>query len=80
MNEFSFSQSGETFASTNLVSYKQFLRDSSDGGDIYLLLVAEQKVDSMISKEAEGILAEFSDVFPIELPSVLPPMRDSKSD
>ena len=75
VDEFSVSRNGETSAATNLVSYKQFLRDSSDGG-IYLLLVAEQKEDYVLCKEAEEMLAEFSDVFPIDLPSVLPPVRD----
>lgn len=75
VDEFSVSRGGETSEATNLVSYKQFLRDSSNGS-IYLLLIAERKEDALVCKEAEELLAEFSDVFPMDLPSVLPPVRD----
>ena len=51
------------------------MREAIEGG-IYLLLLSEQKSEVGIPKEAHDLLEEFSDVFPKELPSVLPPMRD----
>jgi hypothetical protein len=52
-----------------------FLHEAQ-GEDVYLLLVAEQRDGITVPKEAQGLLREFSDVFPQELPSILPPMRD----
>jgi hypothetical protein len=48
----------------------------AQGEDVYLLLVAEQRDGIIVPKGAQGLLRDFSDVFPQELPSVLPPMRD----
>lgn len=41
-----------------------------------MLLIAEQKGEIAMPKEARDLLKEFSDVLPKEFPSVLPPMRD----
>lgn len=75
MEDLSVSKGGESSGATTLVSFKQFLHEVH-GEDIYLLLIAEQRDDITVPKEAQGLLREFSDVFPQELPSVLPPMRD----
>jgi len=75
VDEFSILNSSESTRASSLVSFKQFLCDSKEGG-VYLLLVAESKDDITIPKEAQELLHEFSDVFPKDLPSKLPPMRD----
>ncbi|XP_037426242.1 uncharacterized protein LOC119291565 [Triticum dicoccoides] len=69
------SKSYESSCTTSLISCKKFMREAIEGG-VYLLLLSKQKSEVGIPKEAHDLLEEFSDVFPKELPSVLPPMRD----
>jgi hypothetical protein len=75
MEDLSRSNGAESSGATTLVSFKQFLHQAQ-GEDVYLLLVGEQRDGTTVPREAQGLLQEFSDVFPQELPSVLPPMRD----
>jgi hypothetical protein len=75
MEDICVSNGGESFGATTLVSFKHFLHEAQ-GEDVYLLLVAEQRDGIIVPKEAQGLLREFSDVFPKEIPYVLPPMRD----
>ncbi|XP_024314763.1 uncharacterized protein LOC106866093 [Brachypodium distachyon] len=75
MGELPNLSSGEPSGTTSLVSCKQFMVDATEGG-VYFLLLAEQKEEHDLPKEVLELLQNFSDVFPRELPSVLPPMRD----
>ena len=42
----------------------------------YLLLSKESFKGEEFSEEAKGLVEEFADVFPVELPDELPPLRD----
>lgn len=54
MEDISASNGGEPSGATTLVSFKQFLHEV-DGEDIYLLLIAEQRDDITVPKEAQGL-------------------------
>jgi hypothetical protein len=75
MDELAKPRGGEASGTTNLISYKQFIHEAKEGG-AYLLFISKQKEGVATPKEAQELLTEFSDVFPKELPSALPPLRD----
>jgi hypothetical protein len=74
MDELVKPRGGEASGTTNLISYKQFIHEAKEGG-AYLLFISKQKEGVATPKEAQELLTEFSDVFPKELPSALPPLR-----
>ncbi|XP_010275023.1 PREDICTED: uncharacterized protein LOC104610208 [Nelumbo nucifera] len=58
--------------------HDEFVKDCKNTHEIHLLVVKGEDVDdkNKIPAEVQGLLNEFNDVVPEELPNELPPMRD----
>ena len=64
--------------STALVAYKGFLQDRQESGYILMLIPVLNMAASNIPAMVEGLMQQYVDVFPLDLPPDLPPMRDIK--
>ena len=60
----------------NLLTMQPFAREMIESGMVYLLVVKEQQPNREVPDNVRELIEEFSDVFPEELPSGLPPLRD----
>ena len=66
----------------NIISGKQALLELRAGGQGYLTIVYRDEENAGCSKatDMKELLCEYSDVFPSELPDVLPPQREMDHD
>ena len=63
--------------SCNFLSTKNFLVESQEKGELYMLMVKEASTTNPACPEAlVPLLNEYSEIIPEELPNGLPPMRD----
>ncbi|XP_050238038.1 uncharacterized protein LOC126687520 [Mercurialis annua] len=62
--------------STNLLSLVKFEEELQTAEIVYVLIGKETVDESAVPEEVAPLLAEFADVFPDDLPSALPPLRD----
>ena len=62
--------------STSLLSSKEFVEEVKDSPEMFMLIGYEASEDVEIPEEIRPVLDEFEDVFPVELPKELPPLRD----
>ena len=62
--------------STALVAYKGFLQDRQESGYILMLIPVLNMAASNILAMAGGLMQQYVDVFPLDLPPDLPPMWD----
>ncbi|KAG5533437.1 hypothetical protein RHGRI_027564 [Rhododendron griersonianum] len=61
---------------SNLLSMHQFLGELTQTDVVYMLVGKERQGGSEIPDTLRKLVEEFNSVFPIELPSELPPVRD----
>src|SRR5574338_468041 len=64
------SKSEEIEELKTLLTLKEFVKEVEEEPEVFLLIGHES------SEEVEPVLKEFDDVFPEELPTELPPLRD----
>ena len=60
----------------NLLTMQRFAGEMIESGMVYLLVVKEQQPNRVVPDNVRELINEFSDVFPVELPVGLPPLRD----
>ena len=63
---------------TTLLASKGFLQESQEFGCILLLIPVVNMAASNVPAMVEGLMQQYVDVFPLDLPPDLPPMRDIK--
>ncbi|XP_050211920.1 uncharacterized protein LOC126662076 [Mercurialis annua] len=63
-------------SSTNLLSLAKFEEELQSAETMYVLIGKETVDESAVPEEVAPLLAEFADVFPDDLLSALPPLRD----
>lgn len=59
-----------------VVSAKEYVKTSSSDDDLFVILASEKQGETSSDPRIQKLLAEFSDVFPKELPNELPPSRN----
>jgi hypothetical protein len=59
-----------------LLAKREFIREMLDADQVYLLYSKECSLMEIVPKAITGLLEEFADVFPKDLPKELPPLRD----
>ncbi|XP_059433719.1 uncharacterized protein LOC132166885 [Corylus avellana] len=59
-----------------LLARHEFVKEMIEADCRYLLVGKEGKKIEEVPEEAQGLVEEFADVFPVELPDELPPLRD----
>ncbi|KAA8532204.1 hypothetical protein F0562_032245 [Nyssa sinensis] len=59
-----------------LLSKSQFIEATSNSGIVYMLIAKESIEDGEIREQVRGLIDEYEDVFPDELPAKLPPPKD----
>ncbi|XP_058087529.1 uncharacterized protein LOC131234614 [Magnolia sinica] len=64
--------------SLHIINAKEFEKETEDDSTVYALMAGEvtPEVHVELPPEVTLVLEEYSDVFPEDLPDVLPPMRD----
>ncbi|XP_026433502.1 uncharacterized protein LOC113330924 [Papaver somniferum] len=60
----------------NLLTYQKFIEELDDSEVFYILHVKESQSYDSVPPLVKPIREEFQDVFPTDLPDVLPPLRD----
>jgi hypothetical protein len=59
-----------------LLAKREFIREMLDANQVYLLYGKECNPTEIVSEAIAGLLKEFADVFPKDLPEELPPLHD----
>jgi hypothetical protein len=59
-----------------LLAKREFIREMLDADQVYLLYGKECSPMKIVLEAVTGLLEEFADVFPKDLPEELPPLRD----
>ena len=62
--------------SQSLMTKRNFITEMLIAKVVYVLLGKEGSNIEVVPKEAKGLVEEFADVFPAELPKELPPLCD----
>ncbi|CAL8151357.1 unnamed protein product [Prunus armeniaca] len=65
-----------TVETNTLLTRRQFSDEIKKSGIVYVLIGKECEKQHGIPEAAQGLIAEFQDIFPSELPSGLPPLRE----
>ncbi|XP_026411012.1 uncharacterized protein LOC113306269 [Papaver somniferum] len=60
----------------NILTYHKFIEELDDSEVFYILHVKESPSYDFVPPLIKPIIEEFQDVFPTDLPNVLPPLRD----
>ncbi|XP_059436596.1 uncharacterized protein LOC132169599 [Corylus avellana] len=64
-------------AGQNVLAKREFIKEMCDSNQVYVLVGKEcTPTEEEVSEAIKGLVEEFSDVFPEELPKELPPLRD----
>ena len=70
------SKSEEIEELKTLLTLKEFIKEVEESPEVFLLIGHEATESVEVPEEVKPILEEFRDVFPEELPTELPPLRD----
>jgi len=70
------SKPSTTVETNTLLTRRQFGEEIKKSGIVYVLIGKECEKQHVISEAAQGLIAEFQDIFPSELPHGLPPLRE----
>jgi hypothetical protein len=62
--------------SQSLLAKREFIAEMLSSKVVYLLLNKESSKEEELPEEAKGLVEEFANVFPGELPDELPPLQD----
>jgi hypothetical protein len=62
--------------SQSLLTRREFITEMLASKVVYVLVSKDSCKGEEIPEEIKGLMGEFADVFPIELPNELPPLRD----
>ena len=65
-----------TVQSNSLLVVKKFAQETLATGVVYMLLTALELDAMIVPQSIKELIKSFEDVFPNELPTELPPMRD----
>ena len=62
--------------SSSLLNMNELVDESKESGVVYVLIGMEEMQPQMVPENVKGLLEEFADVMPEELPDSLPPMTE----
>jgi hypothetical protein len=62
--------------SQSLLTQREFIIEMLASKVVYVLVSKDSCKGEEVSEEAKGLMGEFVDMFPVELPDELPPLRD----
>jgi hypothetical protein len=62
--------------SQSLLARREFITEMLASKVVYVLVCKDSCKGEEVSEEVKGLMGKFADVFPIELPDELPPLRD----